>query len=65
MAMGPAAPMITDQKSAGRSRAAQRQYLRGVDQKTGADMMACIQGRDVRSVRSFRNRTEGGTHSMY
>ena len=33
---GPAAPIITDQKSAGRSRAAQRQYLRGVDQKSGA-----------------------------
>lgn len=36
MAMGPAAPMMTDQKRAGRSRAAQRQYLRGVDQKKGA-----------------------------
>jgi hypothetical protein len=32
---------MTDQKRAGRSRAAQRQYLRGVDQKRGAaDMMA-------------------------
>lgn len=41
MATGPAAPMMTDQKRAGRSRAAQRQYLRGVDQKRGAaDMMA-------------------------
>lgn len=39
-ATGPAAPMMTDQKSAGRSRAAQRQYLRGVDQKSGAaDML--------------------------
>lgn len=36
MARGPAAPMMTDQKSAGRSRAAQRQYLRGADQKSGA-----------------------------
>ena len=33
---GPAAPMMTDQKMAGRSRAAQRQYRRGVDQKCGA-----------------------------
>lgn len=44
MAMGPVAPMMTDQKSAGRSRAAQRQYLRGVDQKIGADMVDCIKG---------------------
>lgn len=44
MATGPAAPMMTDQKRAGRSRAAQRQYLRGVDQKRGAadDMMGDI-----------------------
>lgn len=30
---GPAAPMTTDQKRAGRSRAAQPMYRRGVDQK--------------------------------
>lgn len=39
MAAGPAAPMMTDQKSAGFSRAAQRQYLRGVDQNRGAAVM--------------------------
>lgn len=40
MATGPAAPIMTDQKRAGRSRAAQLQYLRGADQKRGAaDMM--------------------------
>ena len=45
MARGPAAPMTTDQKSAGFSRAAQRQYLRGVDQKRGAaDMVARREG---------------------
>ena len=33
---GPAAPMITDQKYAGLSRAAQRQYRRGLAQKCGA-----------------------------
>ena len=39
--MGPMPPRMTDQKSAGRSRAAQRQYLKGVDQKCGAaDMVA-------------------------
>ena len=38
---GPRAPMTTEKKKAGRSRAAQRQYLRGVDQKRGvvADMV--------------------------
>jgi len=37
--IGPAAPTTTEQKKAGRSRAAQLQYLRGVDQKRGADMV--------------------------
>jgi hypothetical protein len=37
---GPVAPMTTDQKRAGRSRAAHRQYLRGVDQKMGVDMVS-------------------------
>jgi hypothetical protein len=42
---GPAAPMMTDQKMAGRSRAAQRQYRRGVDQKCGAaDIVVCVCG---------------------
>lgn len=37
---GPAKPMTTDQKRAGRSRDAQRKYLRGVAQKCGAaDML--------------------------
>ena len=34
--MGPQAPMTTDQKNEGRSRAAQRQYRRGDAQKRGA-----------------------------
>lgn len=34
--MGPAAPMMQDQKRAGRSREAQRQYRRGCCQKRGA-----------------------------
>lgn len=44
MRTGPVAPIMTDQNRAGRSRAAQRQYLRGVDQKMGAaDMMSlCV-----------------------
>jgi hypothetical protein len=43
MATGPAAPMMTDQKRAGFSRAAQRQYLMGVDQNRGAsDMMGGV-----------------------
>jgi hypothetical protein len=37
--IGPVAPTTTDQKKAGRSRAAQPQYLRGVDQKRGADIV--------------------------
>lgn len=38
MTTGPARPIMTDQYSAGLSREAQRQYLRGVDQKRGVDM---------------------------
>jgi hypothetical protein len=34
--------MMTDQNSAGRSRAAQAQYLRGVDQKYGAGVMTVM-----------------------
>jgi len=44
MSAGPAAPTMTDQKRAGRSRAAQRQYRRGVDQKTGAADIVPILG---------------------
>jgi hypothetical protein len=47
MSRGPAAPTTTDQKKAGRSRAAQEQYLRGVDQKRGADMMSFYAIRDL------------------
>lgn len=39
---GPENPIITDQNRAGFSRAAHRQYLKGVDQKCGADdIVAC------------------------
>lgn len=55
MPMGPAAPMTTDQKRAGRSRAAQRQYLRGADQKSGAlrvagGMVLALQGQLAREA---------------
>lgn len=41
---GPVAPMTTDQKYAGRSRAAQRQYRRGLAKKAGveADMVLLV-----------------------
>lgn len=49
-------PMTTDQKYAGLSRAAQRQYLRGVAQKRGELDMA---------TRASRGRVSGGLFLRY
>lgn len=57
MPMGPAAPMMTDQNNAGRSRAAQAQYLRGVDQKYGAGVMVVMVLSEDRGGRRRRDGT--------
>lgn len=57
IATGPAAPIITDQKIAGRSRAAQRQYLNGADQKAGDDM---AEGEPAESTASFLEKPRFG-----
>lgn len=56
MARGPAAPMMTDQKRAGFSRAAQRQYLKGVDQNSGADMVSAVKKRQKNQAVDFLGR---------